>query len=61
PAGECWGQQDVGHGIVATGRGVLRFRSFNRSVQGLICSLFPRDIELASTNRHRTKEMRMHF
>ncbi|WP_146548095.1 hypothetical protein [Rummeliibacillus suwonensis] len=30
PAGECWGQQDVGHGIVVTGCGALRFRSFNR-------------------------------
>ncbi|WP_186725732.1 hypothetical protein [Rummeliibacillus sp. SL167] len=29
-AGECCGQQDVGHGIVATGRGTLQFRSFNR-------------------------------
>ncbi|WP_312754128.1 hypothetical protein, partial [Rummeliibacillus suwonensis] len=28
---------------------------------GLIYSLFPRDIELASSNQHRTKEMRMHF
>ncbi|WP_146553572.1 hypothetical protein [Rummeliibacillus sp. SL167] len=26
-AGERWGQQDVGHGVVATGRGALRLRS----------------------------------
>ncbi|WP_280524862.1 hypothetical protein [Rummeliibacillus suwonensis] len=34
------GEQDVGHGIVATGRGAPQFRSVNCSVQGgLICSL----------------------
>ncbi|WP_146550056.1 hypothetical protein [Rummeliibacillus suwonensis] len=61
PAGECWGQQDVGHGVVATGRGALRLRSLIATLRGLIYSLFPRDIELASSKQHRTKEMRMHF
>ncbi|WP_146549086.1 hypothetical protein [Rummeliibacillus suwonensis] len=61
PAGECWGQQDVGHGVVATGRGALQLRSLIATLRGLIYSLFPRDVELASSNQHRTKEMRMHF
>jgi len=29
--------------------------------EGLSSSLFPWDIEFASSNRHRTKKMRMHF
>jgi hypothetical protein len=41
PTGERWGQQDVGHGIVATGRGVLRFRSFNRFAVGSQLFAFP--------------------
>ena len=48
PAGERWGQQDVGHGVVATGRGALRLRSLIASLRGLNCSLFPWDIELTS-------------
>ncbi|WP_146552460.1 hypothetical protein [Rummeliibacillus sp. SL167] len=56
--GECWGQQDVGHGVVATGRGALQLRSLIATLRGLIYSLFPRDIEFTSSNPHRTKEMR---
>ncbi|WP_186725904.1 hypothetical protein [Rummeliibacillus sp. SL167] len=47
-AGERWGQQDVGHGVVATGRGALRLRSLIATLWGLIYSLFPRDIEFTS-------------
>ncbi|MBO2537047.1 hypothetical protein [Rummeliibacillus suwonensis] len=43
PAGECWGQQDVGHGAVATGRGALRLRSLiaNRYAVGSHLFAFP--------------------
>ncbi|MBO2535261.1 hypothetical protein [Rummeliibacillus suwonensis] len=41
PVGECWGRQDVGYGIVATGRGVLRFRFFNRYAVGSHLFAFP--------------------
>ncbi|MBO2535696.1 hypothetical protein [Rummeliibacillus suwonensis] len=40
-ADECWGKQDVGHGIVATGRGALQFRSFNRYAAGSHLFAFP--------------------
>ncbi|WP_186725899.1 hypothetical protein [Rummeliibacillus sp. SL167] len=40
-AGECWGQQDVGHGIVATGRGALRLCPLNCSC-GAFSSSFSR-------------------
>ncbi|WP_186725915.1 hypothetical protein [Rummeliibacillus sp. SL167] len=40
-AGECWGQQDVGHGVVATRRGALQFRSFNRYAAGSHLFAFP--------------------
>ncbi|WP_146552539.1 hypothetical protein [Rummeliibacillus sp. SL167] len=42
-AGECWGQQDVGHGVVATGRGALQLRSLIATLWGLIYLLFPRE------------------
>ncbi len=48
PTGERGGQQDVGHGVVATGRGALQFRSLIASLRGLNCSLFPWDIEWTS-------------
>ena len=39
----------------------FRLRSLIATLRVLIYSLFPRDIEFASSNPHRTKEMRMHF
>ncbi|WP_186725937.1 hypothetical protein [Rummeliibacillus sp. SL167] len=38
--GGCWGQQDVGHGVVATGHGALRLRS-NRYAAGSHLFAFP--------------------
>ncbi|WP_186731271.1 hypothetical protein [Rummeliibacillus suwonensis] len=41
PAGECWGQQDVGHGVVATGRGALRLCSLIATLRGSHLFAFP--------------------
>ncbi len=40
-AGECWGPQDVGHGVVATGRGALQLRSLIACAAGSHLFAFP--------------------
>ncbi len=58
--GRMLGQQDVGHGVVATGRGALRLRSLIATLRGLIYSLFLRDIEFSSSN-HTARRKCLHF